>query len=80
LIWKLLKYLTIQRSSVRQFSISGFAASLKPSPFDGKNYMIWHAKMELRCTAMSCFHARLGERENLTPDEGAKFLATDNLF
>ena len=40
LIMKMPKFLTIQNPNVRQFSISGFAAALKPNNFDGKNFMI----------------------------------------
>ena len=36
LTMKMPNYLTIQKPNVRQFSISGFAAALKPNNFDGK--------------------------------------------
>ena len=45
LIMKMPKFLTIQKPNVRQFSVSDFAAALKPNNFDGKNFMIWRAKM-----------------------------------
>jgi hypothetical protein len=32
--------LTIQKPNVRHFSIRGFAAVLKPDPFDGQNFLI----------------------------------------
>jgi hypothetical protein len=32
--------LTIQKPNVRRFSVRGFAAVLKPDPFDGKNFLI----------------------------------------
>ena len=73
-------YLTIQKPNVRQFSISGFAAALKPNNFDGKNFMIWHAKMVLWLTTMNCYHAVQGKTEQFTPEEERKFLAADNLF
>ena len=72
--------LTIQKPNVRHFSVRGFAAVLKPDPFDGKNFLIWKAKMELWLTAMSCFHAAEGKRANLPPEDEAKFKADDNLF
>ena len=50
-------YLTIRKPNVRQFSVSGFTAALKPNNFDGKNFMIWRAKMILWLTAMNCYHA-----------------------
>ena len=40
LIMKMPKFLTIQKSNLRQFSVSGFAAALKPNNFDGKNFII----------------------------------------
>jgi hypothetical protein len=38
---------------------------LKPDPFDGKNFLIWKAKMELWLTAMSCYYAAEGKPANL---------------
>jgi hypothetical protein len=38
--WKMLKFLTIQKPNVRQFSLSGFDATLKPNTFEGENFMI----------------------------------------
>ena len=52
---------------------------LKPDPFDGKNFLIWKAKMELWLTAM-CYHATEGKPANLSPKDEAKFKADDNLF
>ena len=80
LIIKMPKFLTIQKPNVRQFSVSGFAAALKPNNFDGKNFMIWHAKMVLWLTTMNCCHATQGKPEQFTPEEEQKFLAADNLF
>ena len=57
LIMKMPKFLTIQKYNLRQFSVSGFAAALKPNNFYGKNFMIWRAKMVLWLTAMNCYHA-----------------------
>ena len=53
---KLPKFLTIQKPDIRQFSVSGFAAALKPNNFDGINYKIWRAKMVLWLTAMNCYN------------------------
>jgi hypothetical protein len=66
--WKLPKYLTIQKPNIRQFFLSGFTAALKPNTFDGKNFMIWRATMELWLTAMNCYNATQGKPENLTPE------------
>ena len=57
LIMKMPKLLTIRKPNNRQFSVSGFAAALKPNNFDGNNFMIWRAKMVLWLTAMNCYHA-----------------------
>ena len=73
-------YLTIQKPNLRQFSISGFAAALKPNNFDGKNFMIWRAKIVLWLTAMNCYHAAQGKHEQFTPEEEQKFLVAVNLF
>jgi hypothetical protein len=41
------KFITIQKTNIRQFYVGGFAAALKPNIFDGKNFVIWRAKMKL---------------------------------
>jgi hypothetical protein len=80
MIWKMPIFLTIQKPNVRHFSVRGFAAVLKFDPFDGKNLLIWKAKMELWLTAMPCYHAAEGKPANLPPEDEAKFKAKDNLF
>jgi hypothetical protein len=80
MIWKMPIILTIQKPNVRHFSVTGFAVVLKPDPFDGKNFLIWKAKMELLLTAMSCYHAAEGKPANLPPEDEAKFKAENNLF
>jgi hypothetical protein len=40
MIWKMPIFLTFQKPNVRHFSVRGFAAVLKPDPFDGKNFLI----------------------------------------
>ena len=80
MIWKLPKYLTIQKPNYRHFSVRGFAVVLKPDPFDGKNFLIWKAKMELCLNAMSCYHAVEGKPANLSPEDEAKFKGDDILF
>ena len=73
-------FLTIQKPDIRHFSLSGFAAALKPDHFNGSNYKQWRTRMILWLTAMSCFHAAEGKPEQFTPEEEQKFLAADNLF
>jgi hypothetical protein len=80
MIWKMPIFLTFQKPNFRHFSVRGFAAVLKPDPFDGKNFLIWKAKMELWLTTMSCFHAAEGKPVNLPREDEAKFKAEDNLF
>jgi hypothetical protein len=80
MIWKMSIFLTIQKPNVRHFPVRGFAAVLKSDPFDGKNFLIWKAKMKLWLTAMSCFHATEGKPVNLPPEDEAKFKDEDNLF
>jgi hypothetical protein len=53
---------------------------LKPDPYDGKNLLIWKAKIELWLTVMSCYHAAEGKPANLPHEDEAKFKADDNLF
>jgi hypothetical protein len=72
---------TIQKPDFRHFSISCFAAALKPSePFDGTFYKRWHSKMILSLTAMNCYHAAQGKPEQFTPKEERMFDVADNLF
>ena len=76
----MLKFLTFQKPNVRQFCISGFVAALKSNNFDGKNFIIWRAKMVLWLIAMNCYHTAHGKPEQFTSEEEQKFLAADNLF
>ena len=76
----MLKFLTIPKTDIRQFSVSGFAATLKPNDFDGTNYKIWRAKMVLWLTAINCYHVAQGKHEQFTSEEEQKFLADGNLF
>jgi len=65
-------YLTIEKHNYRHFSVRGFAVVLKPNPFDGKNFLIWKAKMELWLTAMSCYHAAESKPAKLSSEDEAK--------
>ena len=77
---KMPKFLTFQKPDIRQFSVSGFAATLKPNDFDGTNYKIWRAKIVLWFTAMNCYHVTQAKPKQFTPEEEQKFLVADNLF
>ena len=48
--------------------------------FDGKNFMIWRAKMVLWLTAMNYYHAAQEKPEQFTYEEEQNFLTADNLF
>jgi hypothetical protein len=45
--WELPIFLTFQKPNIRHLSVRCFDVVLKPSPFDGKNFLIWKAKMEI---------------------------------
>jgi hypothetical protein len=75
------KFLIIQKPDIRHFSVSGFAAVLKPSePFDGTFYRRWCSKMILWLKAMNCYHTTQGKPKQFTPEEERMFDVADNLF
>ena len=81
LIQKMPNYSTIQKSYCRPFSITGFAAALKPTVFDGANYKRWRAKMILWLTVMNIYHVALGKPVGpLTSNKDRAFEVVDNLF
>jgi hypothetical protein len=80
IMYKFPIFLTIKKPNYRQFSVAGFTAVLKPTAFDGKNFMTWKAKMVLWLTVMHFYHVVEGNPENLTPDLETKFRAADNLL
>jgi hypothetical protein len=72
---------TIQKPDIRHFSVSGFAAALKPSElFDETFYKRWRRMMILWLTAMNCYHAVHGKPEQFTPKKERMFDVADNLF
>ena len=78
---KLLIYSTFQKPYYRQFSPAGFAASLRPTAFDGVNYKKWCARATLWFETMKCFHATKGKPEGeLNPDEEKAFQEADTLL
>jgi hypothetical protein len=58
---KLSRFLPIQKTNFRKFFVIGFAAVLKPTAFDGKNFMTWKAKMVLWLIATCCYHVAKGK-------------------
>jgi hypothetical protein len=72
-------FLTIQKPD-RQFSVKGFAAALKPEPFNDTFYKRWRARMILWLTTMNCYHTAQGKPEQFTPEEESSFETADNLF
>jgi hypothetical protein len=80
---KLLIFPTIQKPYAfhRQFSPVGYAASLKPSVFEGIYYKRWHARTVIWLTTMRCFDASKGKpQRELTPIEDKAFEEADNLM
>jgi hypothetical protein len=73
--------LTIQKHDIRHYSVSCFAAALKPSePFDGTFYKRWRSKMILWLIAMNCYHAAQGKLKQFAPKEERMSDIEDNLF
>ncbi len=78
---KLLIFPTIQKPYYRQFTPSGFAASMKPSLFEGMHYKRWRVRAVLWFQTMSCYDATLGKPEgDLSPQQEQAFQKTDTLF
>jgi hypothetical protein len=54
---KMPRFLTIKKPDVTQFSVSGFAATWKPTDtFDDSFYKRWSRKMIMWFTTMKCYH------------------------
>ena len=78
---KLLIFPTIQKPYFRQFTPSGFAASMRPPPFKGVNYKRWRTRAVLWFQTMSCYNAIQSKPEgDITPVEEAYFQKIDTLF
>jgi len=78
---KLPKYLTIQKPDcVNRLSVSSFAASIKPPPFDGSNYKRWQERLILWLTLSRVIHVKEGKPEQFSPEEGSAFDEADILF
>lgn len=72
------KSLTIQKHDyVDKLSVASFAASIKPSVFDGPKYKRWREKVTLWLTAMNIMYVVQGKPEQVSQEE---FEAADNLF
>ena len=58
---KLPIYLTIQKSDhVNRLSVSSFAATFQPPPFDGSNYIRWRERLILWLIALRMMHVKEG--------------------
>src|SRR6266542_1148271 len=78
---KLLIFSTIQKPDYRQFSPIGFAAALRPPPFEGVHYKRWRTRVILWLTTMRCFEVSRGKPEGeLTSAEEKAFQEADTLF
>ena len=78
---KLPSFLTIQKPElVNRLSVSSFAATIKPPPFDGSNYKRWQERLILWLTVLRVMHVKEGKPEQFTPEEGSAFDEADTLF
>jgi hypothetical protein len=74
----LLIFPIIQKPYYRNFSPVGFAASLKPPPFEGVNLKRWRARTILWLATMRCLDRTKGKPERLlTPLEEKAFKEAD---
>ena len=61
---KLPRFLTIQKPDfANRLSVSSFAATIKPPPFDGSNYKRWHERLILWLTVLRVMHVKEGKPE-----------------
>ena len=68
------RFLTIQKPDhVNRLSVSSFAATIKPPPFDGSNDKRWQERHILWSTVLRVMHVKEGEPEQFTPEEGSAF-------
>ena len=68
-------FLTIQKPElVNRLSVSSFAATIKPPPFDGSNYKCWQERLILWLTVLRVMHVKEGKPEQFTPEEGSAFV------
>ena len=78
---KLLIFPTIQKPYYRQFTPSGFAASMKHPMFEGIHYKMWRMRAVLWFQTMSCYDATLGKPEGEQDAQQAQaFQKMDTLF
>ena len=78
---KLPSYLTIQKPNlVNRLSVSSFAATIKPPPFDGSNYKCWQERLILWLTILRVIHVKEDKPKQFTPEEESAFDEADTLF
>ena len=78
---KLLIFPTIQKPYYRQFTSSGFAASMRPPMFEGIHYKRWRVRAVLWFQTMSSYDATLGKPEGeLDAQQAQAFQKMDTLF
>ena len=78
---KLPIFLTIQKPNlVNRLSVSSFAVTIKPPPFDGSNYKCWQERLILWLTVLRVMHVKKGKPKQFTPEEESAFDEADTLF
>ena len=70
---KLPSFLTIQKPEhVNRLSVSSFAATVKPPPFDGSNYKRWHERLILWLTTLRMMHVKEDKPEKSLQRKGVR--------
>src|SRR6185295_717971 len=78
---KLPKFLTIQKPDcVNRLSVSSFAASIKPPPFDGSNYKRWQERLILWLTLSRVIHVKRVSLNNSLQRKGVRSMSLISSF
>ena len=67
------RYVTIQKPDyVNRLSVSSFAATIKPPPFDDSNYKRWRERLILWLTALRMMHVKEDKPEKSLQRKGVR--------
>ena len=70
---KMPRFLTIQKPDlVNRLSVSSFAATIKPPPFDDSNYKRWRERLILWLTALRMMHVKEDKPEKSLQRKGVR--------